>query len=319
MSMDEQHKNLLGSSPSLDRSGHIVGVPGPSRSQSYPAETYGRDYQDETPQAGLMEYWRILRRHKGTVILIAFLGLLFGVLFTLPQTPVYQARTSLEIQDMNQNFLDIKEVLPVVADGGSYAALTDIQTQIKILQSDTLIARTAQKLRSGKVEDLTAETGRIPAWRKALNLPMSSSTDQRESSLRAAAGNLKVRSAGQTRIIELLFDSTSPRLAAEFLNTLTNEYIEQNMEARWQMSQRTGDWLSRHSMTCGSSWSVAKTPCRHMPARPDFSIRETRRTSARTSCIRCRLPSPPPRRIESPGSRSGRSRAMRLRRRCPTS
>ena len=31
-----------------------------------------------------------------------------------------------------------------------------------------------------------------------------------------------------------------PQVAAAFANTITNEFIEQNMEARWQMSQRTG-------------------------------------------------------------------------------
>jgi len=242
--MDDQHRNSPVGPSELDRRRQIVDIPGQPRSQTFSPETYGREGQEDFAQGGLMEYWRILRRRKGTVILISFLGFLIGVLITLPQTPVYQARTSLEIQDMNQNFLNIKEVSPV-ADGGSYAALTDIQTQIKILQSETLISRTAQKLRAGKVEDLRAETGRIPAWRKALNLPMPGLAEQREASLRAAAGNLKVRAAGQTRIIELLFDSTNPRLASDFLNTLTNEYIDQNMEARWQMSQRTGDWLGR--------------------------------------------------------------------------
>jgi capsular exopolysaccharide synthesis family protein len=56
---------------------------------------------------------------------------------------------------------------------------------------------------------------------------------------------MKVRAAGQTRIIEILVDSTDPKLAAAFANTLGSEFIVQNMEARWQMSQRTGDWLSR--------------------------------------------------------------------------
>jgi capsular exopolysaccharide synthesis family protein len=245
--MDEQHKSLPGGHSELEGHRRSVDIPGPLRPQtypSYPSEAYGRDSQEDVAQAGLMEYWRILRRRKGAVILAAFLGLVAGVLFTVPQTPVYEARTSLEIQDMNQNFLNMKDVSPV-ADESTYAALTDIQTQIKILQSETLIARTVQKLRVGTAVDLKAETGRVPAWRKALNLPMPSPMDQREASLRAAANNLKVRSAGQTRIIELLFDSTMPRLAADFLNTLTNEYIDQNMEARWQMSQRTGDWLSR--------------------------------------------------------------------------
>ena len=44
---------------------------------------------------GLVEYLRIFRRRKGTLIFFAILGVLAAVLLTLPQTPVYQARTSL--------------------------------------------------------------------------------------------------------------------------------------------------------------------------------------------------------------------------------
>ena len=51
----------------------------------------------EEPSPGLLvEYWDILRRHRGTLIAIAFLGLLSSLLFTLPQTPIYRARASLQ-------------------------------------------------------------------------------------------------------------------------------------------------------------------------------------------------------------------------------
>src|ERR1035438_4600694 len=221
----------------------VIDLAVPVRSRSYPIDP-DRDAMNDSAQGGLLDYWRILRRRKGTVILAAFFGILIGVLVTLPQTPVYQARASLEIQDINQNFMNSKDMSPV-NDTGSYAALTDIQTQIKILQSETLIERTVQKLRAVKPADLQSETGRIPSWRKALNLPAPTVVDERESSLRAAANNLKVRAAGQTRVIELMFDSTNPKLAADFLNTLTNDYIDQNIEVRWQMSQRPADWLGR--------------------------------------------------------------------------
>jgi polysaccharide biosynthesis transport protein len=69
--------------------------------------------------------------------------------------------------------------------------------------------------------------------------------DAQEAMLKAMAKNMKVRASGQTRIIEVTVDSTDRELAANFANTLTNEFIDQNMEARWKMSQRTGDWLSR--------------------------------------------------------------------------
>ena len=222
----------------------VIDLAGPVRSHSYPADSADRDAMNDSSQASLLDYWRILQRRKGTVILVAFVGLLIGVLVTLPQTPVYQAHTSLEIQDINQNFMNAKDISPV-NDTGSYTALTDIQTQIKILQSETLLDRTVQKLRAVKPADLQNETGRIPAWRKALNLPQPAVLDEREAALNSAAANLKVRAAGQTRVIELLFDSTNPKLAADFLNTLTNDYIDQNIEVRWQMSQRTAAWLER--------------------------------------------------------------------------
>src|ERR1035438_131832 len=233
--MPDQHNH----SQALEPRTPVIDV----RARSYPIDPSDRDGGDSN-QGGLLDYWRILRRRKGTVILAAFFGILIGVLVTLPQTPVYQARASLEIQDINKNFMNSKDMSPV-NDTGSYAALTDIQTQIKILQSETLIERTVQKLRAVKPADLKSDTGRIVAWRKALNLPGPTVADEKESSLRAAANNLKVRAAGQTRVIELMFDSTNPKLAADFLNTLTNDYIDQNIEVRWQMSQRPADWLGR--------------------------------------------------------------------------
>src|SRR2546430_17170751 len=59
----------------------------------------------EAPAGGLLEYWRILQRRKGTVILIALAGALAGLLWTLPQAPVYQARTVLEIEGTNDDFM----------------------------------------------------------------------------------------------------------------------------------------------------------------------------------------------------------------------
>ena len=62
---------------------------------------------------------------------------------------------------------------------------------------------------------------------------------------KSALSGLKARASGQTRIIELTYHSPDPAYAATYLNTLTNEFIEQNIDARWKMMQRTGDWLTR--------------------------------------------------------------------------
>ena len=70
--------------------------------QAPAAGGYGPD-MDDSPRGGLLDYWRMIQRRKGTVLLAAFLGALAAVLYTLPQTPIYQARTTLEVQDINSS------------------------------------------------------------------------------------------------------------------------------------------------------------------------------------------------------------------------
>src|ERR1019366_8018985 len=74
---------------------------------------------DDQGSGLLVEYWHMLRRRKGTFLLIAFLGLLAAVLITLPQTPVYQARTTLEIQNLNENFLNMRAVSQTADEGAA--------------------------------------------------------------------------------------------------------------------------------------------------------------------------------------------------------
>jgi capsular exopolysaccharide synthesis family protein len=186
----------------------------------------------------------MLRRRKGTLVLIAFLGALAGFLLTLPQTPVYQARLSLEIQSLNENFLNMRDVNPTESGSSSYYPEYDIQTQVRIIQSRSLIERVIKKLDLDN-RPLIINESRLSAWRKALGLPAPKPVSVREDAIAMAAGNLSVHAQANTRLIDVLCDSTSPNLAADFVNTLANEFIDQNLEGRWQTTQRTGEWLGR--------------------------------------------------------------------------
>ncbi len=207
-----------------------------------PVSPYGPD-SDEPETGGLIEYWRILRRYKGTWIIFAFAGALMGILVTLPQTPVYQARTSVEIFGLNDNFLNFRQTSPV-NEGGTTPETSDIQTQIKILQSESLLERVYNKLKVNQKPEAQA-ISRISAWRKALKLPEPPAVGAKEMALKRMAGNLTVKHAGQTRLLEITFDSPDPKLAADTANTIANEFIQQNLESRWKTTETTSDWLSR--------------------------------------------------------------------------
>ena len=216
-------------------------APVPATYSEIPCGT-GPNLRVEAQEAGfLLEYWRMLRRKKGTLTFVAGLGTVAGFLITVPQTPVYQAKTSIEIMGLNQNFLNVKESSPV-NEGGTSPDLMDIQTQVTVLRSDALTDRVLAKLGAGAPPGV--ETGRLPAWRKLLNLPGPAPLNPREQVLEYIKKHFDVGARPNTRVIQVSADSTDPRLAAEFANTLANEFIEQNLEARVNTTERTGTFLS---------------------------------------------------------------------------
>ena len=192
----------------------------------------------------LLEYWYMLRRRKGTLVLIACLGLLAGVLLTLPQTPVYQARTVLEIQNLNQNFLNMRDVSPT-AQEGSNPLETDLQTEIGILQSESVLKQVIAKLELATRLPAQQQKSRLAAWRKALRLPEPQPAFTEDDLLREVAAHLKVHPQANTRLVEVLYDSTDPRLAADIANTITAEFSRLNLQSHWQTTQQTGDWLKQ--------------------------------------------------------------------------
>ena len=87
-------------------------------------------------------------------------------------------------------------------------------------------------------------TSRFAAMKKLLNLPENKNFDADYAMEQLAMRSLTVHQLGQTRVLEVLYTSTDPKFAAQFVNTLTSEYVDTNMESRWKMSERTGEWLN---------------------------------------------------------------------------
>jgi polysaccharide biosynthesis transport protein len=193
----------------------------------------------------LLNYWGILVRHKLTLLRFAGAGLLTAILISLLQTPLYRAQASLEVQDFNDDFLNVKSVDPT-STGNYLTAQSYFQTQIKMLQSESLVERVIDKL---KLESAPRDRGwRFLASRVGrLFGPLNSSRPSRKEELiRQAKENLMVRAAGETRLLEVLYESPDSKLAADFANALVSEYIEQNQEMRWESTQRTAEWLTGH-------------------------------------------------------------------------
>lgn len=190
-----------------------------------------------------LEYWQILRRHKGGFVFVAFLGALSGFLVTLPQTPIYQAHASVEITVPKENALNFKDA---AATDNLFDYLDNyIQTQVRVMQSSSIAALTIAKLKAEHRPELWDNPGRLFAWRKALRIPAPTLAAGGERSDTLPQHSLQVRIIPNTRIVDVICDSTNPVFAAAYANTLTSEYIQRTLEVRSEGTDSTREWLAR--------------------------------------------------------------------------
>ncbi len=85
---------------------------------------------------------------------------------------------------------------------------TDIQTQVKLLQSRALLSRVQEKLDARAAAGNLQPPDRLGMWRKALKINPPTPKQLWAQALGTAAGSVRVRSSGTNRIVDVSCDST---------------------------------------------------------------------------------------------------------------
>lgn len=209
-----------------------------------PAPYSAYEGMDGGDSGGLLEYWRVIRRYRKMLCLFAFSGTMLAILVGLFTTPVYRARTSLEVLNMNDDFMNMKQTSPVTTNDYSYD-ISEEENQAQLLQSDALLKRVSEKL---DPDYALVQHRQRPApswWQSLLHIEPPIPMTTREKLLSKLTKTLTVRAMPRTRVLEVTVKSTDRKLAMDFVNTLTTEFIDQSLESRWKTTQRTSDWLGR--------------------------------------------------------------------------
>jgi polysaccharide biosynthesis transport protein len=204
-----------------------------------PAKWAPAEVIDENPSFSLMDYWEGIRRYKFVILAFVAMGALGGLILSFLQTPTYRAHTSLEVEDLNENFQNLKDSDPTaqIPSAESY-----FQTQVKILQSREMIELVIDKLNlmQGVIPHKHFWSGWI--HRNAEPNPAL----QREQVVDGIQKNLTVQAWGESRTAEIYYDSPDPKLASDVANTLVQTFIDESREIRWNSTQNTAEWLTGH-------------------------------------------------------------------------
>ena len=162
---------------------------------------------------------RILRRHWPALLLATGLGIGAAAAIGSLQPAMYRSRVALEVQGLNDNFLDLHNVYPAVAAASDLASLS--QTQAEILLEDGLLEQVARKL---QIERRPEYLG-----------PQTIAERLRE--------DIRVEPGRNSRILQVVCDAREPALAAALCNTLADAGVENAIATRRRAARETYESL----------------------------------------------------------------------------
>jgi capsular exopolysaccharide synthesis family protein len=210
----------------------------------------------------LMEYWRIVWKHK-TIVFSTF-GVCLGVaaILSFIQTPQYQAVARILIEEQGSNKFNLQDFLNSPAGGANDFLGTYFNTQLRIIQSRALAERVVKKKNLASRPEFQAPSGGRRSllamvkyvvtfrWLKSKpggQAPAEAGAMSEEADVLAAGIFLKklaVYPVPETRLVDVTFTSLNASFAAEVVNDLAKEYIDYTIESRSEATQQTSDFIN---------------------------------------------------------------------------
>lgn len=188
--------------------------------------------------------------HRRWMVLLASIVLCVGlsaVLLFVVQ-PHYTATALMQINTRSEQVTKMQDVVSSLAS--TEAA---IRTEVDVLNSRKLAARVVKKL--NLQDELTSQEnffGYVKTAIKMMILPVSSQHAEEEANAedaRVSAAvnvflkNLEVTQTPRSYSIKLSYTSPDPELSAKVLNTLMDEYLNNQLEERFDATRRASTWM----------------------------------------------------------------------------
>lgn len=198
------------------------------------------------------EQGRLLRRRIQIVARMVLLCSVLGFVVSLILTPQYKAEVILLLDQRQSKILDLGSGLSSLS--GDNAALL---SEIDIITSRSVIDRVVNKL---YLMDDGEFNGSVGNWKKMLN-PFNwfRKQDDKEkeqelqriktATAKALQDKLNVTNDGRSLSLYLEFESRDPQKAASIANAIADEYLVDQLEAKYEVASRANKWLSERLNT----------------------------------------------------------------------
>src|SRR5579872_39469 len=180
----------------------------------------------------LLDYFIILRKHQWMILTFLLTVVTIVTIASFKMKPVYVASARVEVDREGYNtlpFQDSNNSFDMSIDLDNY-----IETQIKILESETLAMKTIRSMDLPRYPEFGGDPGEL----------VTLGPNQKEPPILGAfLGALSVIRVPNSRLIEVQFAAQDPQLAAQVVNAHVQNFIEVNLQSHYDATMRASDFL----------------------------------------------------------------------------
>jgi polysaccharide biosynthesis transport protein len=197
----------------------------------------------------------ILRRRHVLITRTIAICFILAALFCILTSRRYAATAEIQVQKSSADGLGLESMMSSAGGDATDAldANITLQTQANILQSDTLALKVIEDLDLEHTKDFKIRFNPI-GWALGLltpagpkdpaNVPLEQAPLRRLHMLKVFAKNLTVKPVAGTRLIDVTYLSTDPKLAAAVVNHLTQGLVDYTFQTRYDATTQAASWLS---------------------------------------------------------------------------
>ncbi len=198
------------------------------------------------------EAGRLLRRRLFIVLRMVAVGAVLGLLVSLLLTPQYKGEVVLLLDQRQSKLFEMGSSLsPMGSDSAT------LRSEIDIITSRSVLDRVVKKLNLLQDPEFNKQ-GR--SWAQVLNpvnwlkKPPQAEEAEREQAQKAATAkavqeNLSISNDGRSMSLYVTFSSQDAKKAAQIANAVADEYLVDQLEAKYEIAARANKWLSERLTT----------------------------------------------------------------------
>jgi succinoglycan biosynthesis transport protein ExoP len=180
----------------------------------------------------LSETLVVLRKRRWALIAAVLLGALFGMYKAVTQVRLYVAAGRIQIREGSSNEFKLSPTFDFSEDDPQRKA----QTEIAIITSDTLLATVGREMNLANNPEFLGAKG--PIRHQSMDDPAV-----RQEVVDDLQNGVRVSMVPKTDIIRISFSSLNPKLSADIVNHIVQDYIQRSYETRYTSTQQVSHFL----------------------------------------------------------------------------